>query len=570
MANGWDKYHLSGFVVVYMPIFTGDESEEPSAFEPVELSLVSMQSHWDLNGIPSCDLRVAVGRDGYNLEPAAIHELLKDMQLLIAVEVYLQVELTGSDFTYTPDPWPLEPFVAFDGYVVGVTEATSFGSMSIGLSCTHWLSDMAFSSAVSRSSSPRNPAEFSFGASFRGLVGGAANAFYSTGHPGAFFTSAAITQDFWGQAIAKWFDHLCSHDRFQVPLVSTRLADKNNEALDALRRFEGVAGGRFPDYRFASPLVLDIHNLGVGLLAASISKAINTTPPESVAVTTLWDKLAGDLAAQYLFAVVPMIDRALVVPFTPGLRSTWTTIAASEYDAVESVFDLPRPVRGVGLVGQTNGVAGAVSAFNQAPGVVAGVSPLVGLGGYFENLEQTYRRGTTLIKFAPPWLQNVTTTFFNARVAADPGKPRAAAASPDAAAPAATTLHPLARFGQAKTMWNDFARMLYLLERLKGRRMTLRGRLRFDIAPGSTVKVIVVQEKFLREQLGDVEEVYAHVNRVSISVDCEAQKAYTMLNLSHVRSPEENTLDAYSTDRHFLYEPVFRGAPLLKDLVPLT
>lgn len=571
MAAGWEKEHVSGYVVVYMPIFAVDPEEEepedpedPTAYLPVYLDLVSYQSNWELNGIPSCEIQVAVGREGKTLEVAAIHEYLREMEVLVPVEVYLLVELTGTDFTYLPDPWPEDYFLAFDGYVVGASTSTGFGSARIGLSCTHWMSDLAFSSAVSRSSSPRNPGEFSFGAAFRGLAGAGGQAFYSTTHPRSFITAAAIQTDLWGEGIAKWFDYLCRQDRFQVALTSTAAADKNNEALAALKRIEGFAGGDFEDYEYGTPLRLDLHSIGAGQLSAGISMAINAVAAESIATTTLWDRLAGDLAGQYLFAVVCLIDRALVVPFTPGLRAYWREIDATEYDSIETVFELPRPLRGVGLVGYTNSIAGGISAMNQNPPQPgAAASPLVGLGGYYENPDAHFRRGMTLIKYAPPWLSNITTCVFNGRVAADPAKVKSTAASPDGAVPASSTLHPLSRFGQAKTLWNDYARMLYVLERLKGRRMNLRGRLRFDIAPGSTVRVVIDKEKFVRQELGETEDLIGHVNRVTVTIDCEAMKAYTLFNLSHLRSDTENTQDATSTARHFLYEDVFTGAPLL-------
>jgi hypothetical protein len=262
-----------------------------------------------------------------------------------------------------------------------------------------------------------------------------------------------------------------------------------------------------------------------------------------------------------------MISRALVVPFTPGLRQVWTTIDATEYDHLAHVYDLPRPLRGVGLVGTTNSVAGAVSP-NSATIPGSSVSALVGLGGYYENPDALYKKGMTQIKLAPFWLQAVSTSFFNARFSAGPQAVRGMAAAPRPAVAEEAALHPLSRMGQARTLWNDFSRLLYLQERLQGRRVTLRGRLRLDIAPGSSVRVVLSKERYLRQNGDDIDFLYGHVNRVTVSIDCENQKAYTLFNISHTRSPRENGLDSYSTEQHFLYENVFRGAPLLEAVAP--
>ena len=112
-----------------------------------------------------------------------------------------------------------------------------------------------------------------------------------------------------------------------------------------------------------------------------------------------------------------------------------------------------------------------------------------------------------------------------------------------------------------KNLLDRYAESVYVHEALKSRQGSLTGKLRFDIAPGSIVRIEVAGDAFVpKDRLG--EALFANIIRVTISIDANAQKAFTSFNLSHVRTEDENTEAGMAVDRHPLYDAVWTGTSL--------
>lgn len=544
--------------------------------EVVMLDVTQFASHWDLNSIPRASMQIAVGRRADDPSIiAAIHDLVDDMQVMLRCQVWMDVEERSNFYRdgTVYDPWPTDPFIVFDGYVVGTgfrrSRSVSGNEASHRLDLIHWLADLNFSSSLSRTSHQLNPAQYSFSAAFH-TGGGVRPSFVSSILPLRFFAAPQVTTDFWGKSLMPWLKELCQRDRFNAPevppLAQDPLRGKNIEALRALDRFEpfNISNTNSttvpPKYEFGCKLELDRGTLDSDAAARTMMNNIGRETVDTMASHTLWDKIVAQYGPSYLFSLVPMIDRALLVPFIPGLRTWWKTIFAEEYDAIEMSAEMPRPLRGIGIFTGRGSLAGG---YPNQPGQVP-TNPVLTqrVGGYYENTER--RGGMVKLMRGPDWLTNLPVPYIWGNSSSAPGNTHGTSSNPRAGTPS-TLPTPNALRQQAAPLWQRYAQSLYIMEVLKGRGGTLRSRLRFDIAPGSSVRIITTNEKFVAAEQGisDTDEMYGSVLRVSISADSEAMQAGTVFHVSYTRSAVENQQASYSISRHPLWKNVWEGAPLL-------
>jgi hypothetical protein len=565
----------------YDPKFTVKYPMKPPAqgynySETVHLDVISFQSDWDLNAIPSGSIQVAVGRRCDNPDiVSAIHSLVDNMKLMLRCQVWMHAEERSNDYRdgLALDEWPAEPFVCFDGYVGGTgfrqSRSASGNEAGFRLDLLHWLADLNFSSSLSRTSHQLNPAQYSFPAAFSSGTG-ILPKFVSSTMAAHHFLTSKVSTDFWGVSLMPWMKELCRSDRFnavEVPLVAADpIRGQNYEALRALNRIEPFnithdpAAGAIPAYTFGVPLQMSLGTLSADAAARSLASSVSRETVDSMASNTLWEKLVSQYGPNYLFSLVPMVDRALIVPFIPGLRTWWKTILAEEHDAVDLSAKLPRALRGVGLFTGRGSSTGAVAT---RPGTTPVADAIVHkIGGYYENDEQ--RGGQIILKRGPDWLTNVAVPYLYGSASAAPSAVKSTATSPGVGAPSAAST-PAELQIAAAPLWQRYAQALYNVEVLKGRGGTIRSRLRFDIAPGSSVQVITAKERFVSAKLKSpsTEVCYGSVIRVSIVANSESMQAGTIFHVGYNRSANENISPSFSTYRHPLWSNVWEGAPLI-------
>jgi hypothetical protein len=535
----------------------------------LSLPVVACQTNFALNSIPDCQLQLAMGRETYGGGVSAVHSHVNELRRMLPVKVWAEVSRrTASTPGLSRLRWPDTPFSLFEGYTVGMgIDRDVNGTATATLGCTHWLSDLAFSSAVSRTSAPSNPSDLSFGGSYRAGKSSAAS-FFTWGTPSSYVTGTNISTDFWGKALYPLFAFLCADDRFQ--LVAEKLlpalepGEKGNfEALRALRRFEGSGVA----YKYSQPVKMDPKQVGIAEVASSMARGILSPTPDSLAVTTLWDHLTGDILPNLLLSLVPMVDRALIVPFVPGLRSTWTRLLGNELGALKQSQRNPRPLRGFGIMTAVTGPSGGfLPADGRPPGGVA-VSA-IGVGGYWQNPDPSTARGMVHFKAAPPWLAAMQAPPPPAGLVTPPDGVRGAAGAPGAGVRPPDILTPAQALKRVRTLSNEFARAMYCYEILRGRSGVVASAFRMDLAPGSTVEIEAVEDVFVQAELKKAGlplsgPLYATVSRVSQTLSSEQSSAATLLQLDHLRTSQENTSDSVSTTRHPIWNNVWTGAPLL-------
>lgn len=523
---------------------------------PVGLELTGFQLNFAVNSIPEGSLQLALGRNIATGLAAAIHSIVDQMTITMPVQVYVRVLPGPNSFGQAIETWPANFFRVFTGLTTSTGFSLSRDSVHFNIGLTHWLTDMNFSSALTRQTHQLTPAQLSGVAAFR-MGQGVEEAFLATTQAADLFTPVNIQADMWGNALGRWLVRISQQDILSDPTDPNGGPGSNIEALNALQRFEPYAYNGV--YRFGVPLQLPLIGLpGSESIANAISEDVAQETFESFASTTLWDKLVGGFGANYRFAVVPLVDTALIVPLTAGMRTPWQTIYGQEYHSINLSDNKPRPVRGVRLL---TGIGSMTGAFGLQAGQAGEEDTLA---GRYDNPQ--FRDGMLIHENAPRWSANVVSAPLFGPQAIQPNGVHGNIFFPGFGLIPVLPDPSVVRAG-ARNIWDHYARHVYITEALRHRTGSLVGKLRFDIAPGSTVRILCVQDKFVRQQVAKPNGavLFGEVQTVTIGMDSESQQASTAFQVANVRSAAENALDAMSIDGHPLYASPWRGAPLVED-----
>ena len=530
---------------------------------------------WSRNEIPRATVVLAVGRRAFDGRTAAkIHSSVQSMRKSIKAKVYF----TGNGQWDDKEDWPDSETMIFEGRMLGVGFQKSNGKISFVANLTHWLADLNYSSALSSTSHPTSPTDLTFSAISSskistGVLAGLPNGIAWTAEANVI-TSGNVREDLWAKAIKPYFCTLAraEHVRLSTDLRNC-LGDKdgdNTQALEALKRIEGVIKNDDCSKElscYTPPLSMELSETIPDSVTTAIATAITSESIQTIAHNTLWGKLIGSYASAFMFSVIPLVDKALVVPFTPGLRSTYCKeIVADDHGHVKMNMTIPRPIRASVVQ------FGRHSKSNVISGERDGVS-IVGVGGCFAPDDAELTDGMIHFIRAPTWLQNVTAVGYSALRTLGLKAKRGTSST---TTPIATALPELRgdkkgvstaeTIRDVSEVLNGFAHASYAAEALRGRAAIVAGKLRFDIAPGSTIKIEGTSEKFLAEDDQIGQAMIGSVLRVSIGIDSEEGRAGTAFHIDHIRTEEENKQDATSVDNHPLYRTQFLGAPLVDEL----
>lgn len=544
-----------------------------------QLDISALALDHGVNEIPQCSLAVALGRrmdDVSLLSP--MHFIIDSVKAQIPAKVYVQAEHTaGTAF----EDWPAEPFLVFDGLTMHSGFQKVFGQAAFTLLLSHWLVKLSFSSTLSRVSSPTNPMDISFDAAMRDPISAGGKKLADsalTMIQTTLGTAGVVRSDLWGfrdpggeaGGILEFMAALAGKNYFNDKAIIAQLGqqcdpnnqlnrarnkrpDINNGALDALDRFEprATSGG----YVDGVPLALK-PSFDATSVAQRMAAQIAHETPASLAKFTFWDKLVGQYAPNFLFAVIPLVTKALVVPAVAGLRQdggakSYKIVYAREFDFFQMAGSVPRPVRGVGLLLERGVAAGGILS-------AGGRQPVRNSGALYDTCSD----GVTIFKEAPPWLANITmANFETAEAVLKNAIPNNMA---DVIVPAFQ--RPIQQETQNRLLWQAFAQTLYVNEVLRYRQARLSGKVRFDIAPGSSIAIEVPADRFVAEAVnpgGDPDFLYGQVTRVTTMLNSENCKGSTAYQLNYLRNETEDTLDKYSVADHPVWKTPWYGAPLV-------
>lgn len=504
--------------------------------------VVSIAASFSLNDIPKATLVVAVGYEaGSNRKKkATIHDAKKKIKSRDPVTVTLTMLAASAG-----DASKVETgtFVIFKGIVAGIGYQRSHNSANYVIHLLHWLEDLNNSSALNGNWFPGAPYAMATNAAFYALR-------LSEGDTGAesyapvpaidsgykIINKDNAEKDLWSRLISPLFKKIANY-----PLPD---GGKNNAAEDALSRMYAPV-----------PLALDLSGMSSADINMSLSRAMTKDALDSFAYTTFWNKISGDYAPQFFFAVSPGIERARVVPFFAGLR--WETartkggrvITADDYNYANFNANMTQFLESVTVFWpqQTDpmaGTGGEVQNFDSFSAPIASYPP--------DN--KTDRPGLKLFKEPPGWLANLSPwSIYTGATSGVKGKAPGDCMAPGTGEPnpppnwlppanAANELH-------ASGVCERFARHWYKSEVLAQRHGDLSGKLRFDISPGTTVKI----EMPIKE-IGDDGSMIAYVTQVSFAINAERASAGTSFGLAFLRTEEEDKEGKYTES----YPPLYK------------
>ena len=532
-----------------------------------EFEVTQFSSSWAANEIPTAAVMLAVGRNARTQKHATAHfsgRLLKQMQ---RATVWFEPK---GEYDRGID-WPAGRRKIFEGFFTGFAYRKISGKIHIVGNLIHWLAALGFGSAVTRNGHVSNPTQLNSAAVLQALPDTAAGeAPYIALHVPMQICADDIQQDMW-RGIKNVFCSLSN-----IPTLSPTGSDgqcggtgnprANDAAQYALGKIEGPAAECDVDYKWGVPLVLD--TLGISVAEESIAASIGNEMIESYSGVSFWDKLVGQLCPMFGMAVIPMVNSAVVAADCPAYSGgNWRTIQADDYDSYDMTRELHRPLRAVGVIG---GFASQTQ-----PGVNGNKEgEFISIGGCYA--EDSVEEGDGMIMYvpAPPWLQmiNTASAYAGGTQGVDAEKASPSATTPGMEARSDTEASSDGTVGtKVNELYKRYAHQVYVNQMLRGQSGGFSGKLRFDIAPLSVVKIRATSEKFIGLGQDDLAEtIVGCVQRVTIAINAEAGMAGTSFMLSHVRTEGENKLPRTSTPEHPLFGKSIHGGgrhgcPLVDD-----
>lgn len=525
--------------------------------------IVSISATFSLNTIPTATLIVATGYNAMTGKRATIHDRKKDLQPRDKVVVYVRITPgPAGDATKVRQG----KYKIFEGYLAGIGYQRSNNQANYVLNLIHWLDDLNNSSSINGDWLPGCPADYAR-AALATTVGrvGSLNVYPNVSDN--FATVTNVREDLWEKTIRPLCDEIAGFSSLaQLPAGAV----KNDAAKKALERMPGNGGpagkGYYRPLKFRAPIS---GGLNINRTLANYFRSVFA---DSTAQNSFWSKIITLLGAEFMFAISPAVDWALPIPFCAGVR--WVegcpVIEASDYSYANFTTNMAQMIEAVHVVypvGSYTNVPGEIDTKTRPedrsyfypyaswpPPSPAGAKP---------SLRE--KRGLKLFKTPPGWLNNAdAASLAGLSSILGAGTTTGGGGRGELPDGVRTTTE---AYNQADVVTTDFARHWYLTEVLQQRVGELSGPVRFDIAPGSIVKIITPQRDQIIEEEND--HVIASVISVSYVINSERATAGTSFTVAHTKTPTEAILDDFSTGRPPLYgegdadpSATFYGAPL--------
>lgn len=506
------------------------------------------------NEIPMAQCLIAIGRDAQSqgaAEKATIHTNHNYRTMTKCKVVFSP----SGEFSPDGTKWPEGERVIFRGYFMGFQYRKMNGKIQAVANLLHWLADMACSSALTKNGHVSNPTQLNTAAIFPGLRStGTQQVYYISSLPGIQLAEPKVSTDVWG-AIKDIFCALANRPTTPTGgrVDGSGDAKKNDRALQALKLMEGDSADcpftpTDGSQRYSVPLkIVDLTDI---IMKRSVCSAISHDMLESYANNTFWDKLVNQFCPMFGMAVVPMVERALVIADTPAYRGGfWKEIQHTEYDSMDMPSMLDRPMRAVAVyVDRDSQTKAAVN---------ARAGKMILFGGTYVEDSVDPADGVVQVVTSPPWLRMAHS------IGQWAGETTSLAPNKDGTPET---------FGQlANAMYAKYAHTVYANNMLRGRNGALAGKLRFDIAPGSILKIQQKAEQFLGAEDDLAATLIACVSRVTVSINAEAGQASTVFHLTAMRREDpENQENRTSVAEHPLFGNSIHGggkhgSPLIPD-----
>jgi hypothetical protein len=541
-------------------------------FAGVRLPVAMFSTTYALNSIPTATAAIALGRNARTGELSPVYSVMQDLKQMTPVVVRLEGSL-GDWSTISPggirsekQQFPSGSFIIFSGYVAGLSYKRSGGTIALMLSMVNNLIDLALSSTGSVDVVPGAPHDLMLpimlekaGAK---LASNAASKFVSD-LPGKLVEDVS-------KGILDTIYSVASDNLLQVgtawclggaPAGEANKSRANTRATLAIKGF-GADWLGFLNYKDPQDLPSYLSEYPLSLNASVLEKIAKSTGERlasSFAGTSMWHALIGSIIPELGLSVVPLNNSAMLVPAFEMARDAGMTIEPNDVIDLNFSVRSQRPLFGVGIMA----------------GQHMGPMPIkdkqcVG-GTYVAALDAVspVNDGMWLFAPAPSWLDDWS-SFDESAIDGDGSVNRLMVLPSNTTTGAdkiAVASDPAAVVGTWNSVADKYAQMLYAANALQGRDGTLVSKLRFDIAPGSTIRIQGDNEFIGAGTDKLASDMFGFVNRVTITINAQDASATTTFNLANIRTAEENESDRFSMITHPFYQSnYFNYAPLIADL----
>lgn len=538
----------------------------PKSGSPFELEVSAFTMSFPENGIPRARLQLALGeapQPGGGVRRAKAHLRAKDLERRAPITVYARFKgnqaIRRRNGSTVREGWEQDgEFTLFIGYLSKPAYSMGVGAASLTLEVDHWLVDLAATCKLSYLVSPVSAANFTRPAVITSFSGGRA----------AYDGDTTLEEfegytDIWG-TLQRIFRFATERDRIDAKEIEfgNTLAVKNEIAQRALDRMD----------RGKKTSIMGLNNSAAELMRNNVNRTLSAMALHKETGLTFWETLIS-IGRDFMFSVIPTIYTATCAPVLKASGQLLTTVRPSEYNQLslgDNVQSLP--IRTLGLYQISNWFT--LLATSPTDPAYKIEKSLIGHWdfGRGAGADIDTREGQTMLLQTPPWM-SYSSTFPAVKAKSMPrngmarsmSNTKRAGQQADGPSPAeqakqayetsdpGSTGNQLARAKLNDVLWQD-------------RRGTIQGRLRFDIAPGSPIKVEVVGKN--APYYSEDNDLYAHVYQVDVTIDATQPFAGTTLYLSHLRTEAEQTNfgdpeNGIVMDRHPLYNAVWDGTSLL-------
>lgn len=520
--------------------------------------IVSFSSTFGLNTIPIASMVVATGYEVNSGDPATIHKAKE--QLKAGDEAIVTLTIINGDGA--TDMMESGKITIFRGKFAGIGYKRNYNSAAYTLHLIHWLDSLNHGSMVNGNWFPGAPYDMAQSAGYYALAAteGGSNYSYSPlpaiDLAGEIVNGFNISTDLWGLVLKPILDKILA---WPLPRYQSDTQLNSDEQLapikDALMRMSADGPGK----AWYAPLALNLDDLTSSNAATSVKSAITKDALDSFGYTTMWNKLVGDYAPQFFFAISPSVDFALPVPFFAGLKLPYKLITANEYNHADLNASMLQQLESVDVFYSVNADSGySIGATKNKSPRPSFKLPL----GFYPPVELQNKRGFKMLKEPPGWMTNL----FPAALFAGTSTGQKAGQAMDALSvgnvnnngPDGYILPEQAQVEQQKSgACMRFAEHWYKTEVLYQRSGEMSGKLRFDIAPGS---IIAIETAPTDIEAKDI--LFATVTQVAFAIDAERAAAGTSFTLAHIRTSVENEEPTLTAEQSPLYKAVWKGAPL--------
>jgi hypothetical protein len=279
----------------------------------------------------------------------------------------------------------------------------------------------------------------------------------------------------------------------------------------------------------------------------------------------LWEALSS-IFREFKLTFVPAVEYDGLVPFTPMLSEVWRTIYANEYSDVQQAFALTSHdhtyITQVGVHAQSYmGIEWRDDSTVQRI-----------LGTAVVEMPTNNNRefsGRLLMVKAPTWMHP---PMPEGAMSTLPGQAIPDLANPAIGEPIKDEQNKIDTAALQLKLGSRYAKTILMEQLFASRSMSITGRLRFDIAPGSILEVEVLGDKF-SSGIGETPEaarsmIYGAASQVEIEIGGRmgAFVARTTIVLSHVHSEAEHKTYAVKAHPLYMYDKPYVGAPLLENM----